>query len=770
MAIRSDTDPKNPASSSGAPRAELDQYGVWVKAEPRDVLEDAAASLPDESDFEPGRAAAPLPEESFLSEEEEKLLGSFDAEFDSLGSEADQMPLPDIEDIPPLEESPLSGERPKQGGSEEIEDLESGTVDISLEELEGAVESPPVSPYAEIDLESVQGLAAPSSVASSAALSMEDVSAEFLDNLEEAPAAESPETSFQSHDVTAEFLGARESAQEKKAAEPVPEFEPLDMELTFDDTLPCEEKRAEAIAGASGLDGFEEVTEFDDFLEEPEPEPEAVRFPSESPLSSSAGSFDDLSAVERELSTPAPSEPPRGRGLDSSSEILLKIADELSSIRGELVSLKEQLKEYRHEEPTPVADKADEEETAAAGGFFDEEEDETIALTGDELDNILNTADFTEEEAGASVAEGIEGTLAETAAAPGVETPQDIEIIDESILPESGDYSSAPIEPAIEELRLGESVDVEQPADESAVKVPEFEEISLMAEEGVRPMTAAPEDTSYLESALDTEDLQFGEAVPTDVPLVEPDLSDFDLEAEELETEPSIEIDEELPVVEQLPEESIEELTLGVEAGPGYEEEKPLDLETLEVLPEIDESELQDINLHHEGVSTAEDDLEELTEIEELPGSDEELSAEIETKTVKPAEPFSLHPDELPSSLDDSYFIGHDAAAAPGKVEEEFILDLEEATSGQPPASPSPLPVELPVVEELAEVEEEPSLAATPSAKPAPGEDRLKAEIRSVLAYLDKLLDSLPEDKIEEFARSQYFDTYKRLFEELGLV
>ena len=39
-----------------------------------------------------------------------------------------------------------------------------------------------------------------------------------------------------------------------------------------------------------------------------------------------------------------------------------------------------------------------------------------------------------------------------------------------------------------------------------------------------------------------------------------------------------------------------------------------------------------------------------------------------------------------------------------------------------------------------------------------------------MLSYLDKLLDSLPEDKIEEFANSEYSDTHKKLFEELGLV
>jgi hypothetical protein len=48
--------------------------------------------------------------------------------------------------------------------------------------------------------------------------------------------------------------------------------------------------------------------------------------------------------------------------------------------------------------------------------------------------------------------------------------------------------------------------------------------------------------------------------------------------------------------------------------------------------------------------------------------------------------------------------------------------------------------------------------------------DHLKQDIRSVLSYMDKLLESLPEDKIEEFARSEHFQVYKKLFEELGLL
>ena len=45
----------------------------------------------------------------------------------------------------------------------------------------------------------------------------------------------------------------------------------------------------------------------------------------------------------------------------------------------------------------------------------------------------------------------------------------------------------------------------------------------------------------------------------------------------------------------------------------------------------------------------------------------------------------------------------------------------------------------------------------------------LKSEIKSVLLYMDQLLENLPEDKLVEFAKSDEFETYKKLFSELGL-
>ena len=63
-----------------------------------------------------------------------------------------------------------------------------------------------------------------------------------------------------------------------------------------------------------------------------------------------------------------------------------------------------------------------------------------------------------------------------------------------------------------------------------------------------------------------------------------------------------------------------------------------------------------------------------------------------------------------------------------------------------------------------------------PKAKPAPAShdglavsSSLREEIKSVLKYMDQLLESLPEDKIQEFAQSEHFDVYRKLFEELGL-
>ena len=76
------------------------------------------------------------------------------------------------------------------------------------------------------------------------------------------------------------------------------------------------------------------------------------------------------------------------------TEIANDLKNDLSAIKSELSELKKELSHYKIEEETSEI-KPDE---VPPGGFFSDDGDETIALTGDELDNIFNTAEITEEE------------------------------------------------------------------------------------------------------------------------------------------------------------------------------------------------------------------------------------------------------------------------------------------------------------------------------------------------------------------------------------
>ena len=45
----------------------------------------------------------------------------------------------------------------------------------------------------------------------------------------------------------------------------------------------------------------------------------------------------------------------------------------------------------------------------------------------------------------------------------------------------------------------------------------------------------------------------------------------------------------------------------------------------------------------------------------------------------------------------------------------------------------------------------------------------LMQDVKSLLLYMDQLLEDLPEEKIEEFANSDKFVLFKNVFEKLGL-
>ncbi|MCX7025848.1 MAG: hypothetical protein NT080_14715 [Spirochaetes bacterium] len=763
--------------------SELERYGVWVKAEPQDILEEPEIEhLPEiGNDAEPSESLET--NDLFLSEEEEKLLGSLDEPgtldsvpeeaFDSsigeksipVSGEAESIDL--IDDLTLHHEPMLTIDDRDSGSRDEFDivvgDMESRSVESSVEELEPLMENSSVIDLPLDDFEDhvpIRRTDSPRTVVSDVKGSSPstDHTEEFspadfgldMDDISGAPATLStPSNALKTENVDLADFGLGDDSELPADQQQLDDFEPIDIDLDFDDSLPELTSAAGITAEpSSSSEGFETVTDFDDILSDIEtPSEDGDREASASAetrktMAEAPVSIDSFAPMDGKAKMPARPEPASVK-TDSpaasavSSDLLLTIVNELSSIKRELVSLKSQLSSIQGQSASGLEEKTERDEAAAANpaGFFDEEEDETIALTGDELDNILNTANFTEEtiEAENLPPEGI---------------PPDA-LSDIELLPEDGVYRSAPgsSSPAIEEI-------VFEPENRSGLEdsaAADTGHLSRLVEEGVSPMSLPPEDTSFLDQK---EQDEFHLDISDEIPLVEPDLS-----AMEIEQLPGAEDSEELPAAEDAGDitldlehiDSPEEIDLQdvTDAVPEIEFERPGDIsippipsaksapEELEELAfvDIEEEPSSEIVLHREetGASPIQEmnaDLEEPTDVEELLLEESEETAE---RAIKPSEPVALHPDDIPLNLSDEFFV-------PGSEKPESPTAVVAA----PERSVSKVGGESP--------------------------DRLKSEIKSVLSYLDTLLESLPENKIEEFANSKYFDTYKKLFEELGLV
>ena len=558
----------------------------------------------------------------------------------------------------------------------------------------------------------------------------------------------------------------------------VPEEEPLLAESELPDI------EGPARAGSSDLE-MADVTEEE--LPELEQDLDAAPFRAAEPAEvevtlsedlAEEESFDDLAALETELASVTTKTAAAGgaaaSAVSGSAEILSRIEDELKSIRADLTQLRTDLSGLRKSAAESEA-KAAAAEPGIKGGFLDEDEDETIALTGDELDNILNTAEITEEvtEAGApaeaetdiaveSAAEEPSGDILgyETPAPEPVEAPlpQTEEVLDipeaevtdetlvlgdEDLLPTDGSTASAeelPSDLVLEEVPLedgAESAVAETLPEIDLEGVPEIE-----TEPAASP--AAEEEES---ETIDLETLDLGE---------EPRV--IDAVPEQVEEVTDLEVEEAAPLeADEVTELGTEEVAeLGTEEVTELGTEEVLDLGTEEI-PELASGEVTE---------TEEAPLEAAAD-SELPEVDlEALAAEAEDlEDEVPEAPLveDLEIGELEAVADES------AAAAPQKeIEISFEADLAE----EPEAAAAAEPEEILEMEEIPEAEEAAPAAgaSAPAAASASGiPDNLKDEIRTVLKYMDHLLEALPDEKIQEFASSDYFVMYKKLFEDLGL-
>jgi pilus assembly protein FimV len=185
-------------------------------------------------------------------------------------------------------------------------------------------------------------------------------------------------------------------------------------------------------------------------------------------------------------------------------------------------------------------------------------------------------------------------------------------------------------------------------------------------------------------------------------------------------------------------------------------------------------------------------DIKEEEKAAPVPEPEAEISLDLGEDILSFEEPAAEEP--VVALSDD---IGFDEVTAPEPAADmtgDIEIEIPELDSGAGEIPDLNVPDDLESLEELTPGEgraeageeidttgsfdfpEEP--AARPAAKPGTAAGKsdiqlptgLKEEIKSVLGYMDHLLESLPEEKIEEFAKSEYFAIYKKLFEELGLV
>lgn len=429
-------------------------------------------------------------------------------------------------------------------------------------------------------------------------------------------------------------------------------------------------------------------------------------------------------------------------------------------------------------------------------GFLDEgDDDEPIALSEDELDNIMGDVDAADGMEAIEPTESFE-TFDTTADDDSGDPFAADELSDDMLSGMSEDMSADPLDPLdpMDPMAAGdEFADSFDPGAENE----EDENITLSDDELSQVLLDADsEDAPGADDDLALADDAFPDAAQTDAGAADedvpapPSLSSLDMD----DDEPIALTAEELGnIVSEVEGEEMVEAA-GVE--PDAEDLGFLDSDDAEPVAEMMVEEDTDLDFSDSADSFAADepfgdsDDEDLgPAIAEFENSDEDGSVALsdselgsileDTDTETLAAEGQTPPDEF-----DAVAAGDADEFADGNV---IVLDeYEDDASGAD---------EGPVVEgppEIAEPEPEPAsagemageagaaAAAAAGAAVASGlasraeqlanETNLdREELRTMISYLDGLFDALPDEAVRQFSQSSYFDLYKKIMTELGL-
>ncbi|MDX9801659.1 MAG: hypothetical protein RBT69_10025 [Spirochaetia bacterium] len=545
------------------------------------------------------------------------------------------------------------------------------------------------------------------------------------------------------------------------------------------------------------------------------------------------------------------------------SRIATDLKNDLSSIKNELHELKLELAKYKkleaREAEVSEENGKTEEDESASGGFFSDDGDETIALTGDELDNIFNTAEITEEtpvfEEGEKLEAEAEAEISESSPEVSEEAIK-IDIPSEDLFEdkdaETSQSEASEYEENRDELDFldGKPEEIISEASDSSEEITEEDIINTEKDLKVKNDYHLPEEENIekdaaslpeQETAFDDEN-EFEMSLDDELTLDIPESEDEEISLDSIQEEIALEEDftAEEDAIEE-PSEEEEELTLGndftseeaIEEAADEEVELTLgdDFTSEEAIEEAAEEEeeltLGDDFTSEEAIEEAAEEEEEITldndftlydnkettldegsVFEEIPESEDFQIEDISIDEEISLEDEITIDEDLSNETADNKKTAAEKEKSIPEINEEIDFDTtfekpDVKIGSQPqaePASDNDVSIDLDDADNIADIlTDEESQPADDIFTDIPEEEEetidvqeqdeqneqeivsdkknlddipenLKIEIKSVLVYLDQLLEALPEGKIEEFAKSEHFRTYKKLFQELGLM
>ena len=762
---------RNCMSNSTDDTKELDSYGVWVKRAPQDASEEALdLDLPDFSDFQETADQTGIIEEQ--NDNEVPVADQDSSATDENGEISIDDFVTDGFTDPNEAYAPSSPNPPEQDGELSLDDFMEGGFEAPSEgstDSESASESDEVSldDFLDGDFSDDAGASSSDEISiddfldddsvSSAKQKEDDITndepldidVDFTESEEDAvPTTEiteenesENEESFADDDDMFDSIEKIETASEPEAETPVTESNIELEDVSLDDFNLEESDDATAAAlGASinsSVSSGEETVSLDSF---------GIDSSSEE-MPAGTGSSRKQQTVDYELAITEEDNVQAAPVIDEiksdsvtqnkeettettvNNELLEKIVSDLSGLKDEINALKNDLAELKEkntldnissgqndgEQPAeseielPVQSEPAEE----PGGFFNsDEEDDTIALSGDELSNIVSNADFTEEtaEPDTQYDESTEETVTEEQ--PEQELPEDF----------SADFSNdtpfGGIEDTVipdEEPDTGLSMDI----NEEILEEPNLDDIETNAD--------IPEEIEIpkVDDIAETQD----EEPDLDDILVESSSTDFmDSVTDSTNMQPDIEITE--PVEPELAEkeaaitkEEADDITSEYSADTTENTEPVLDEDAALELPEESSSDAE--NTAEEST----DDIFNETAIEDAQHTQDAIMNDIMNEA--PSVDNALSEENVDYLSKDNTVLSDDEAAV-AESEPEPSAETEQTDTSDLPSD-------------------------------------IKEDVKSVLLYMDQLLENLPEDKIMEFAKSEQFTTYKKLFNELGL-